>query len=112
MSNIKPTNVENFIAEIDGGLVNKLLAHILSDVADSCLSHQDKGKVSITFEMKPAKRLDQIEIAYKLGYQAPKANGGDRRENTPGETLMYVSKGGKLTTYPENQGDMFQDQHD
>lgn len=101
------TNVENFIAEVNGGVLATQLGHVLSDVAESVITHEDKGEITLKIKMAPSKNANQIELDYALDYKAPKAKKGFRSERTPGDTLMYVGKGGVLSTYPETQKDMF-----
>lgn len=102
-----PTNVENFIGEVNAGVLAKQIGHALSDVAESVLSHEDKGEITLKIKMAPSKNASQVELDYTLDYKAPKAKKGFRSERTPGNTLMYVGNGGKLSTFPESQGDFF-----
>lgn len=101
------TNVENFIGEVNGGTLAAQLGHVLSDVAESVIKHEAGGEITLKIKLAPSKNISQVELDYALDYKAPKAKKGFRAERTPGDTLMYVGKGGVLSTYPEKQKDMF-----
>lgn len=102
-----PTNAENFIGELNGGVFAKQLGHVLSDVAESVAAYEKKGEITIKLRFAPSKAANQVEMECDLSYKAPKASRGHRAEMTPSDTLMYVNKGGRLSSYPENQHDMF-----
>ncbi|MGP5656755.1 MULTISPECIES: hypothetical protein [Psychrobacter] len=106
------TNVENFIGEVNAGVLAKQIGHALSDVAESVIAHEDKGEITLKIKMAPSKNISQVELDYQLSYKAPKARKGFRSESTPGDTLMYVGRGGQLSTFPEHQGDIFKQNAD
>lgn len=84
------TNVENFIAEVNGGTLAAQLGHVLSDVAESVIAHETGGEITLKIKLAPSKNISQVELDYQLDYKAPKAKKGFRAERTPGDTLMYV----------------------
>ena len=102
-----PTNAENFVGELNAGVFAKQLGHVLSDVAESVATNGKKGEVTIKLRFAPSKADNQVEMECDLSYKAPKASRGHRAELTPSDTLMYVNKGGRLSSYPENQHDLF-----
>ena len=100
------TNVQEFITDLDGGVLEKKLSRILSDVAGAVVDHNKPGKVSLTFELERIGNTYQVEIEHKLSYSMPTARGkaGEEEATT---TPMHVGKGGKLSLFPEDQGQLF-----
>ena len=100
------TNVTEFIGDLDAGVFEEKLSRALSDVAMGVVTQSKPGKVSITFEMKQIGQSSTVNIAHKLTYSKPTASGKLSEENTT-ETPMHVNQGGKLTLFPEDQGQLF-----
>lgn len=93
------TDVQQFIADLDGGVFMEKVGQALSDVAAGAMDHQAKGQVSITFEIKQLGTSSQMVISHKLSYKRPTAR-GDLSENNTTQTPMHISTGGKLTLFP------------
>lgn len=100
------TNVPEFIGDLEGGVLEQKLSHILSEVASGVIDHNKAGKVTIDFNIKRIGNSYQVEIAHKLSYKKPTTN-GDISENNLTATPMYVGSGGKLSLFPEGQDQMF-----
>lgn len=96
------TDVTQFISDLDGGVLEQKLAHILSDVGAAVIDNDRAGKVSITFDLKRIGNSYQVEIKHKLAYTKPTAK-GDISENNTTSTPMHVGIGGRLTLFPESQ---------
>ena len=100
------TDVIQFIGDLEGGTLEQKLGHILSEVASGVIDHNKSGKVTLDLTIKRIGNSYQVEVAHKLSYKKPTAN-GDASENNLTATPMYVGSGGKLSLFPEGQDQMF-----
>jgi hypothetical protein len=100
------TKVDQFIADLDGGVFEEKLSAILSDVAASVIDHGKKGTVSITLDIKQIGSSHQVQIDHVLKYKRPTSKGSISEDNST-STPMHVGTRGALSFFPENQGQMF-----
>lgn len=100
------TNTSEFINDLDGGVFEQKLGHVLSEVAAGVIDHNVQGKVVITLDLKRIGKSYQVEIKHKLSYKKPTSK-GDISENNTTITPMYVGDGGKLSLFPEGQEQLF-----
>lgn len=100
------TNISEFFDDIDGGVFAEKLSRALSDVAAGVIDHNKPGELTIKLKMKRIGSSYQLGINHKLSYVKPTAKGKVTEENTT-ETPMHVGSGGKLSLFPENQGQLF-----
>ena len=100
------TDVIQFIGDLEGGVLEQKLGHILSEVTSGVIDHNKTGKITLDMTIKRIGNSYQVEIAHKLSYKKPTAN-GDASENNLTATPMYAGSGGKLTLFPEGQSQMF-----
>lgn len=100
------TNVEQFFSDLDGGVFNEKLSMILSEVGAAVVDNGKKGKVVIEFDFAQIATSHQVHVSHTLKYQRPTKR-GKKAEDDKTATPMYVGRGGKLTFFPENQGQMF-----
>lgn len=100
------TNVEKFIADLDGGLFEEQLSAIISNVAAGVVDHDRAGEINIKLKVKKIGSGSQVGVAHTLKYQQPTRRGKMSEEQTT-ETPMHVGKNGALSFFPENQGQMF-----
>lgn len=100
------TDVQTFIADLDGGVLAEKLAHAISKVAAGVIDHDKAGKISLDFSLKRIGSSYQVSIEHTLTYQAPTSKGHTAEKNTT-STPMHVGKGGRVTLFPENQVQMF-----
>jgi len=100
MSN--PTEINQFINDLDGGVFSERLGKILSDVAAGVMDHEKAGKVSIDLNIKRVSDTFQVHIDHKVTYKRPTAR-GDISENNVTTTLMHVDVGGEMTLFPKSQ---------
>ncbi|EBM5663470.1 hypothetical protein L3L93_001605 [Salmonella enterica] len=99
------TNVENFIKELDGGVFIDKVGAVLSEVALGVNSTNKKGKVIIEMELSSLDE-NRVSIAHKLKFNRPTMRGSKSEEDTT-NTPMYVNKGGELTLFRKDQGQLF-----
>lgn len=100
------TQVEQFIADLDGGVFEEKLSRILSDVAGATIDYNAKGQVIIQLDFKQIGSSDQVQIDHCIKYKRPTNKGSISEVNTT-TTPMYVGSKGALTFFPENQGQLF-----
>ena len=100
------TDAIQFIGDLEGGVLEQKIGHILSKVASGVIDHNKAGKVTLDMTIKRIGNSFQVEVAHKFSYKIPTAN-GDSSENSTTATPMYVGSGGKLTLFPEGQDQMF-----
>ncbi|XBS71126.1 hypothetical protein ABK905_09225 [Acerihabitans sp. KWT182] len=103
------TNVPDFFSELDAGVFENKFAAALNAVSLGALNFGGKGKVVLTFDidrLSNSVEEKQVHIKHKLTFTIPTKRGKSSEEDTT-ETPMYVSKRGKLTILPEDQGQLF-----
>lgn len=100
------TKVEQFFAELDGGVLEQKLSHMLSETAAAVIDHNRSGEVTIKLKMKRIGQSHQVQIDHAVKYSRPTSKGSVQEDNTT-STPMYVGKGGALTLFPEDQTQMF-----
>ena len=106
---IKNTDVNEVFSDLNGGVLQEQLGHILSDVAGAVTTHSGKGTIVLTLNIERIAVSNQVAVAHVLKYSAPTSR-GIRSETSKGETPMYVNEGGKMTAMPEKQADWVHDQ--
>lgn len=99
------TQVEQFFADLDGGVFEEKISRILSDVAGATVDYQAKGQVVITLDFKQIGNSDQVQIDHKISYKRPTKRGSASETDTT-TTPMYVGSKGALTFFPEKQGQL------
>lgn len=102
----RQTDVEEFIGDLDGGVLKDKIAYALSNVALAAVTTGKEGSITLTLKIKQIKNLDQVSISHKFNMTKP-TNKGRLIEEDGAETSMYVHKGGKLKFYPADQGQLF-----
>lgn len=100
------TNVEQFLADLDGGVFQEQLSNILSDVGGAVIDHGKGGKVTIELAFKQIANSHQVAISHTVQYVRPTKR-GEVKEKATTATPMYVGVRGALTFFPEKQGQMF-----
>ncbi|MFD1216377.1 hypothetical protein [Microbulbifer celer] len=100
------TNVSEFLGDLDGGVFEEKLSHILSEVASAVTDHQRKGEVTITLKMAHINNSSQVQIDHTLKYKRPTSRGSVTEDNST-TTPMYVGTKGSLSFFPEKQDQMF-----
>lgn len=100
------TDVKELIGDLDGGSFEERLSKVISQVAGAVVDHGKAGQVQITLKMNRIGTSYQVQIDHDLAYKRPTAK-GKVAENAESSTPMYVGKGGALTFFPEDQGQLF-----
>lgn len=102
------TNVEQFIADLDGGVFEEKLSRILSDVAGAVVDHGKKGQVTIQLDISQIGSGSQVAVAHTLKYKRPTSKGSISEDNMT-ITPMHVGTKGALTFFPDKQTKLFDD---
>ncbi len=100
------TKVDQFIADLDGGVFEQKLSHILSQVAGAVVDHGRQGKITIDLSIKQIGSGYQVQVDSKMRHSRPTTRGSASEDETT-STPMHVGTGGAMTFFPENQGQMF-----
>jgi len=101
-ANDSSTNVEAFIQDLDGGMLERKLGLVLSKVAAASMDNNNVGEVSLKFSFKRIPGTNQVHVVHMLKFQHPTISGkaGEEESRT---TPMYVGKFGRLSLAPESQ---------
>lgn len=101
-----PTDVSEFLEELNGGAFASQIGHALSEIAEGVVEHSKAGKLIITLDISQIGESHQVKVKHKLAYKVPTRR-GDRSENTSLDTPMYVGTGGKITLFQEKHDQLF-----
>lgn len=93
------TNVNDFVGELNAGILINQLGDTLSEAALATILHgkgNKKGKVTLEFSFTQIGENDQVIISAKLSKSIPTQRGKKSEEGVT-DTPMFVGKGGVLT---------------
>lgn len=99
------TNVPAFIADLNGGILERQLSNILTDVAAAVIEHGGKGKINLVINLEQIGNTQQIKLPVTLSFTRP-TMAGKRSEDAESTSLMHFGRAG-LTLFPEDQSQMF-----
>lgn len=100
------TDVHEFLTDLDGGNVERKLSAILSQVAGAVVDHGRAGKVTLELNVKQIGSGHQVTVGTKFKFNCPTTRGSQSEEETT-QTPMHVGRGGAMSFFPEDQGQMF-----
>lgn len=93
------TNVNDFIGELNAGILIEQLGITLSEAALATIVNgqgSKKAKVNLELTLSQIGENDQVVVAAKLSKSVPTKRGKKTEENVT-DTPMFVGKGGKMT---------------
>ncbi|MDY0208082.1 MAG: hypothetical protein RBR82_15885 [Pseudomonas sp.] len=90
---MKPTEINEFMNNLNAGLFSAQVAQALSDVAAGVVEHGKKGKVVLSFEISQIAQSHQVKINHKLDFVQPTKR-GQKREDSALDTPMHVTADG------------------
>ncbi len=96
MSNVKQTNVVDFIGELEAGIFQERMAIMLSEAALGAVMHNRKGKVTVSFDIARVNESGQVMVSANLKNTKPTKR-GSITEEVKSDTPMWVAKGGVIT---------------
>lgn len=100
------TDTTKFLQDLDGGVFEQKLAHVLSEAAASAIDHDKESTVTIKLKLKRIGTSYQVAVTHQLAFSMPTDRGKKTEEDTT-ETPMYVGTGGKVTLFLEGQSQLF-----
>lgn len=110
MSKAKRSKVCEVIPKLDGTLYERKLDDAISEAARRAMMYGKQGKVTIELTFKQLnEQTQQVMISHKMKSDIPTDKGKIIEEDTT-ETPMYVGVNGYLSTSPEKQKDLFNDE--
>ena len=95
----RKTNVQDFIGELNAGVLVDQLGLMLSEAALATVINGNgskKGKVGLEFTFQQIGENDQVIVVARLTKSVPTKRGKKTEENAT-DTPMFVGKGGVLT---------------
>lgn len=101
----KPTDITEFLSELDAGIFQDKLSAELSNMALAVIEHGRDGKLTIDISLKQIGHHHQVNVKHRMTATRPTRRGKKTEEDTT-ETPMHVGKGGALTIFPEDQMDL------
>jgi len=99
------TNVNDFIGEQGGGVVEQKLAHLLSETALATVLHgigKKVGKLGVEFTFTQVGENDQVIVSAKISQSIPTKRGKATMEDST-DTPMFVGKGGVVSINPPKE---------
>lgn len=105
MDNQRGTDLPDFINDLDGGVFAEKVSRALSDVAGGVIDTDKNGEVTLKFKLGRIGNSYRVGIKHTLTYKVPERNGNYSQENTT-ESVMHVNRGGRMSVFPEDQGQL------
>lgn len=101
---MKPQNQAfgELIGEFDAGVFEDKVTAALREAAQGAIAHRKKGKVTLTFDLKPIGDSNQVNVTHSLRYVKPTAKGQLTEEDAT-STPMHVARSGHLSIFPDTQ---------
>lgn len=96
------TDPAEFLAELDGGSFEAMLAIALSETAAKVIDNAKQGECTIKLKLKPIEGTKQINCEATIVNKHPTLMGSATNEATT-NTVFHVGKGGRLSLVPEAQ---------
>jgi hypothetical protein len=91
-----PTDVSEFVTDLDGGQFELLASMALSESAAATVDFGKMSEVTIKFKIETIPGTHQVRIQHDTKFTRPTSM-GKRSEETSGSTVMHVGKYGCLT---------------
>jgi hypothetical protein len=98
-----PTNVGQFMVDLDGGTYESALSMALSTVAAAVVDQghanghsKKKGAVTTSFDFEHLPGTNQVRVTYQVKFTRPTSL-GRATEETEGNSVLHVSRGGRLS---------------
>jgi hypothetical protein len=104
---MKNTDVGEFLTELEAGQLEAKLSAALSIAAVAAVDHNKNAEINLKLVIKPGGNGQPIvTVAHELKYKVPTKR-GKKSEEDVGATPMHVGSGGKMSFFPEKQGQLF-----
>lgn len=101
-ANDSGTDVQEFLTDLDGGVLERKLSLALSQVAAAVVDNDRVGSVSLDLKFTRIPGTHQVHCEHSLKFSRPTIN-GKASEEEKRTTALHVGKFGRLSLAPENQ---------
>jgi len=102
MADSHNTDIAQLLGELNGGVLEQMINHALSDVAANVCQTGKKGTVILSFTLERIQESSQITLKHGLKTTTPKQRGKIVEEHETA-TPLHVGRGGTLTLFPNTQ---------
>lgn len=101
------TDFTKILGDFNANVFEQQINRAMSDVAANVTTYGKNGEVVLKFKFKRIGNSSQVVIEHGIKSVIPTDDKkGKLTEETSSETPMHVSKGGKLSLFPYEQGDL------
>ena len=91
-----PTDVAEFVTDLDGGQFELLASQALSESAAATVDFGRVSEVTIKFKIEQIMGTHQVRIQHDTKFKRPTSM-GTKTEETSGATVLHVGKYGRLS---------------
>ena len=104
MSEPTNTDVQKFLSELYGGVVEEKLSYLLSSVAlGAMINGHNNKKGELVLKLKFSRMNDdQVAISHSISHKTPTTR-GHTAETDISDTVMYVGRGGNMQVTPHRE---------
>ncbi|MCO9088274.1 hypothetical protein KNR53_18735, partial [Acinetobacter baumannii] len=107
MSQLRSTDCEEFINDIDGGAFAKQLGYAVSKVASAAVDTQKVGEITIKLKFSKGVGHNNVTVEHKLISNAPLPKGKSVEEHGD-KTPMYVNTRGDVSLFAKHTDQLFE----
>jgi hypothetical protein len=105
MAMTTPTDITEFLQELDAGVFAEKVGHELSQIAMAVVEHGRPGRLQVTLDFKQIGHHHQLTVKHTMTSTRPTLRGKKTEEDAT-DTPMHVGRGGKMTFFPDTQMDL------
>ncbi len=108
MSELRSTDVCEFITDLTAGAFAEQIGMAISDVCSQVVATGKRGQVKLTLDVSllGEKGMGQVKVKHKLDYTAPEMF-GSRKEDYERETPMFCNRHGVVSLFPADEPQLF-----
>lgn len=103
---MKPTDHNQFIDDIDGGVFSQQLGFAISEVTSAVVDNNKPGEITIKLKLTKGIGADNVTIEHKLTSIAPLKD-GRKLEDHGAKTPMFVNKHGDVSLFANHTAQIF-----
>ncbi len=108
MSQLRSTDCEEFINDIDGGAFAQQLGYAVSRVASAAVDTQKVGEITIKLKFSKGVGHNNVTVEHKLISNAPLPKGKNVEEHGD-KTSMYVNTRGDVSLFAKHTEQLFEE---
>lgn len=103
---LKPTDHNQFLDDIDAGILGQQLDHAISKVATGVVETGKKGKLIIELNFSKGVGANNVTVEHKLKVDTP-LDKGNTVDTHADKTPMFVNAKGDVSLFANDTRDMF-----